>query len=62
VKRPADQRKTLRLDPKEYRKLGTSLAKMAADGGNEAAITAVRLLAGEGCDRDPECCQPAEGL
>ena len=44
VKRPADQRKTLRLDPKEYRRLGTSLEKMAANGGNEAAITAVRMM------------------
>ena len=49
VKRPADQRKTLRLDPKEYRRLGTSLERMTAGGGNEAAITAVRLLALTGC-------------
>jgi integrase len=49
VKRPADQKRTARLDPEGYRRLGLALEKMAAEGGNEAAITAVWLLAMTGC-------------
>jgi integrase len=51
VRRPADQHKTARLDPAAYRRLGYALAAMEAEGGNAAALTAVRLLALTGCRR-----------
>jgi len=49
VKRPADQRKMIRLDPAAYRRLGKALAAMQAEGGHTAAVTAVWLLALTGC-------------
>ncbi|HWX46504.1 MAG TPA: tyrosine-type recombinase/integrase [Roseomonas sp.] len=51
VKRPADQRKRARLTPETYRQLGQALEKWEAEGGSEAAILAIRLLALTGCRR-----------
>jgi integrase len=49
VKRPADQRKTARLDPAAYRRLGEALAALQDEGRNAAPVTAVWLLALTGC-------------
>lgn len=49
VKRPADQRRRARLTPETYRALGRALARMAEEGGNASAVTAVWLLALTGC-------------
>jgi integrase len=49
VQRPADQRKTVRLDPAAYWRLGRALDNLATEGGSPAACTAIRLLALTGC-------------
>lgn len=49
VKRPADNKRTARLDPAAYRRLGQALATVSAEGGSMAAVTAIMLLAMTGC-------------
>ncbi|MDT8277667.1 tyrosine-type recombinase/integrase [Roseomonas mucosa] len=49
VKRPADQKKKVRLTPDTYRQLGMALERLEAEAGNASAITAVWLLALTGC-------------
>jgi integrase len=51
VKRPADNRRQIRLTPDQYRALGKALAEAEKDGENQAAILGVRLLALTGCRR-----------
>ncbi len=49
IKRPADQRREVRLSPEQYALLGQVLAK--AGGENPIAIVTVKLLALTGCRR-----------
>jgi integrase len=51
VKRPADQRREVRLTSEQYQMLGKALAEAEAEGENPAAILGVRLLALTGCRR-----------
>jgi integrase len=51
VKRPADQRREVRLTVEQYALLGQALGEAAARGENRAAITAIKLLALTGCRR-----------
>lgn len=51
VKRPTDQRKTVRLTAETYRQLGQALEQSALEAGSRQAIAAVWLLALTGCRR-----------
>jgi integrase len=51
IKRPADQRREVRLSLEQYRALGKALAISLTDGENPAAILAIKLLALTGCRR-----------
>jgi integrase len=51
VKRPADNRREIRLTAEQYQGLGSALEKAAASGENSAAILGIRLLAQTGCRR-----------
>lgn len=51
VRRPADNRRDVRLTPEQYRQLGKALEELAAEGENPLAIAAVRLLCLTGCRR-----------
>jgi integrase len=51
VRRPADNRRDIRLTADQYRALGHVLAKAEAEGENTLAILAIRLLALTGCRR-----------
>ena len=51
VKRPADNRREIRLTNDQYRALGKALTEAEANGENESAILGVRLLALTGCRR-----------
>jgi integrase len=51
VKRPADNRREIRLTADQYQALGNALEEAAANGENSAAILAIRLLALTGCRR-----------
>jgi integrase len=51
VKRPADNRREIRLTAEQYRTLGDALTEAASGGENSAAILAIRLLALTGCRR-----------
>ncbi|WP_292328034.1 site-specific integrase, partial [Mesorhizobium sp.] len=48
VRRPADQRRTRRLNREEYRRLGQTIEELAGDETDQA-ILAVKLLALTGC-------------
>jgi integrase len=51
IKRPADQRREVRLSLEQYRALGKALAISLTDGENPTAILAIKLLALTGCRR-----------
>jgi integrase len=51
VKRPADNRREVRLTADQYRALGKALAAAESKGENPMAIIAIRLLALTGCRR-----------
>jgi integrase len=51
VKRPADNRREIRLTAEQYQTLGSALEKAIAGGESSAAILGVRLLALTGCRR-----------
>jgi integrase len=51
IKRPADQRRQVRLTLEEYTRLGKALIAAERSGENKAAILAVSLLALTGCRR-----------
>ncbi len=51
VKRPADQKRIVRLEPSHYRTLGESLPVMLQKGTARHAILAIQLLALTGCRR-----------
>jgi integrase len=51
VKRPADNRREIRLTADEYRALGKALAAADVGGENPSAVLAIRLLALTGCRR-----------
>jgi integrase len=51
VKRPADQRRQVRLSLEQYRLLGEALASALASGENLTVIAAIKLLALTGCRR-----------
>ena len=51
VKRPADQRREIRLSLTEYAQLGDALNIAEARGENSSAILAIKLLALTGCRR-----------
>jgi integrase len=51
VKRPADNRREIRLTADQYRALANALAGAEANGENLSAILAIRLLALTGCRR-----------
>lgn len=51
IKRPADQRREVRLSSTEYTQLGNALAIAQANGENPSAILAIKLLALTGCRR-----------
>jgi integrase len=51
VKRPADDRREIRLTADQYRALGDVLAAAEAEGENLSAILGIRLLALTGCRR-----------
>jgi integrase len=51
VKRPADNRREVRLTHDQYRALGKALTEAEANGENQSAILGVRLLALTGCRR-----------
>jgi len=51
VKRPADNRREIRLTAAQYRALGSALAAADVGGENPSAVLAIRLLALTGCRR-----------
>jgi integrase len=51
IKRPADQRREVRLSADQYKVLGQALSEAEIRGENPAAILAIRLLALTGCRR-----------
>jgi integrase len=51
VRRPADNRREIRLTADQYRALANTLAEAEAEGENSSAIVAIRLLALTGCRR-----------
>jgi integrase len=51
VKRPADNRREIRLTAEQYRALGKTVAAADVGGENPSAILAIRLLALTGCRR-----------
>lgn len=51
IKRPADQRREVRLSGQQYAQLGQALDQAAARGENPKAIAAIKLLALTGCRR-----------
>jgi integrase len=51
IKRPADARREVRLDPDSYKVLGTMLKEAEAKGENWQAVETVRLIALTGCRR-----------
>jgi integrase len=51
VKRPADNRREIRLTADQYRALANALAAAESRGENPTAIVAIRLLALSGCRR-----------
>lgn len=51
VKRPADNRRDVRLTPEEYRRFGAALQQAADEGENPLVIAAAWLLALTGCRR-----------
>ncbi len=51
VKRPADNRREIRLTTDQYRALGNALAAASSGSENPTAILAIRLLALTGCRR-----------
>jgi len=51
VKRPADNRRDIRLTADQYRTLSNALAEAEAEGENPSAMLAIRLLALTGCRR-----------
>jgi len=51
IKRPADQRREVRLSSEQYGLLGQALAEAAVRGENAVAIAAIKLLALTGCRR-----------
>ena len=51
IKRPADQRREVRLSLEQYGLLGKALAGAQANGENPTAILAIKLLALTGCRR-----------
>jgi len=51
IKRPADERREVRLSTDEYKLLGQALSKAETRGENPAAILAIKLLALTGCRR-----------
>jgi integrase len=51
VKRPADNRREIRLNAEQYRALGDALAAASSRGENPPAVLAIRLLALTGCRR-----------
>ena len=58
VKRPADNRREIRLSRSQYRTLGNALQEAENIGESRAAILAIRLLALTGCRRgEIECLQ-----
>jgi len=52
VKRPADERREVRLSPEQYHTLGEALTKAERNGVAWQAVTAARLLALTGCRRN----------
>lgn len=52
VKRPADERRDVRLSPEQYHALGEALTKAERNGVAWQAVTAARLLALTGCRRN----------
>jgi integrase len=51
IKRPADQRREVRLSAEQYKALGQALSEAKSRGENPAAILAIKLLALTGCRR-----------
>jgi integrase len=51
IKRPADQRREVRLSVEQYAQLGQALDQAAARGESSKAIAAIKLLALTGCRR-----------
>ena len=51
VKRPADNRREIRLTADQYRVLANALTRAEGEGENPSAILAIRLLALTGCRR-----------
>jgi len=51
VKRPADNRREIRLTADQYRALASALALAESEGANPSAVLAIRLLALTGCHR-----------
>jgi len=51
IKRPADQRREVRLSVEQYRLLGSGLTSALVNGENPVAILAVKVLALTGCRR-----------
>jgi Arm DNA-binding domain len=51
VKRPADNRREIRLTADQYRALGKAVAAADVGGENPSAVLAIRLLALTGCRR-----------
>ena len=51
IRKPADNRRSFRLAPEDYRTLGEALEAAERRGEHWQAITAIRLLALTGCRR-----------
>jgi integrase len=51
IRRPADQRRDIRLSQHQYASLGEALAKAEVEGENTAGLRAMKLLALTGCRR-----------
>jgi integrase len=51
VKRPADQRRDVRLSLEEYGRIGSALEEALTNGENPTAVLAIKLLALTGCRR-----------